>query len=92
MGKAYPAGDAEYHAFLFNGTTMTDLNTLINPISGWTLVEAQDINDIGQIVGYGFNSGGQEHAFLLTPVPEPSTGFLLCIGVVSLLAYAWRKR
>jgi hypothetical protein len=28
----------------------------------------------------------------VTPVPEPSTLVLLAIGVVSLLAYAWRKR
>jgi hypothetical protein len=25
-------------------------------------------------------------------VPEPSTIVLLCMGVISLLAYAWRQR
>ena len=30
---------------------------------------ANDINDAGQIVGYGINGSGNEHAFLLTPNP-----------------------
>ncbi len=32
---------------------MQDLNTLIDPASGWRLFEALDINAAGQIVGYG---------------------------------------
>ena len=35
---------------------MTDLNTLIDPSSGWMLEEATGINDNGWIVGYGYNS------------------------------------
>jgi DNA-binding beta-propeller fold protein YncE len=27
-----------------------------------------------------------------SPVPEPSTLVLLCIGAISLLAYTWRRR
>jgi probable HAF family extracellular repeat protein len=70
---------------------MQDLNNLISSSSGWTLLEATAINESGQIVGWGYN-GGQDHAFLLTPTPEPSTFILLAIGAISLLGYCWRRR
>lgn len=51
-----------------------DLNNLIDPALGWTLKEANAVNDRGQIVGYGIriiNGVGAEHAFRLTPIrPE----------------------
>ena len=72
---------------------MQDLNNLIDRTLGWTLTDATGINESGQIVGYGtIASGGPIHAFLLTPIPEPSTLVLLGIGAMSLLAYAWRRR
>ncbi|MCC5621530.1 DUF3466 family protein [Nostoc sp. CHAB 5715] len=43
-----------------------DLNNLIRPNSGWTLTSAIDINDAGQITGYG-KINGKDHAFLLIP-------------------------
>jgi probable HAF family extracellular repeat protein len=46
---------------------MIDLNTLLPSNAGWSLTEAQDINDAGQIVGTGIING-QTHAFLLTPI------------------------
>jgi probable HAF family extracellular repeat protein len=33
-------GDSLFHAFLDENGTMTDLNTLVGPSSGWTLVDA----------------------------------------------------
>ena len=57
-----------YHAFLWDGVTMWDLNNQIANLGNWTeLTFALAINDNGQITGYG-TIGGQEHAFLLTPV------------------------
>jgi probable HAF family extracellular repeat protein len=52
---------------------MRPLNNLLDPVAGagWTLLEADDINNVGQIVGYGFHNG-VVRGFLLTPVPEPS--------------------
>ena len=62
-------------AVLFADSEVIDLNDMIDPASGWHLVEATAINDLGQIVGQGQNSVGQIHAFLLTPVPgSPPTG------------------
>ena len=64
---------------------MLNLNTLIAPQSGWVLGGATGINDVGQIVGGGLLNG-IDHAYLLTPVPEPSTLALAALGTVALLA------
>ncbi len=58
------AGD--FNAFLYEGTTMVNLNTLLPSDSGWTLIDAQGINNNGDIVGWGEFDGNFE-AFLLTP-------------------------
>ncbi len=56
------------HAMVWTSTGgMQDLNSLIPPSSGWVLINANAINNVGQITGYG-NKGGHNHAFLLTPV------------------------
>jgi hypothetical protein len=78
------------HAFLYSGGVMTDLNTLIDPTSGWVLQTAQAINDSGQITGYGI-IGGQTHAFLLTPIPEPSSVVLAALGFAGFIAWGWRR-
>ena len=44
-----------------------DLNSLIPANSGWTLINANAINNVGQIMGYG-SKNGHNHAFVLTPV------------------------
>jgi probable HAF family extracellular repeat protein len=59
-----------YRAFLWEDSTMTDLNTLI-PQSDWILTAATAINDNGDIVGTGFLNG-QAHGFLLTTGQTPS--------------------
>ena len=74
-----------YHAFIDSDGTMTDLNSLIAANSGWTLINAEGINNSGQIVGYGTNPSGQTDAFLLTPVPEPATDALSVAGAAMLL-------
>lgn len=69
------------HAFVFDlSTGAEDLNDLIAPGSGWTLLrQARGINNDGQISGTGFFDG-HEHAFVLTPVPEPATWAMLLAG------------
>jgi probable HAF family extracellular repeat protein len=77
------------HAFIYD-TRMRDLNNLIPPGSGWVLNEAWAISDSGLITGFGiFN--GQTRAFLLTPIPEPSSlgfGGLALAGTCAM----WRRR
>ena len=78
------------HAFLYtSGSGMLDLNTLIDPLSGWVLSDAADINDAGQITGQGL-IGGQYHAYLLTPIAIP--GDFNHDGTVDGADYiVWRK-
>jgi probable HAF family extracellular repeat protein len=74
-----------HHGFYYDGTNpMVDLNTLIDPTSGWTINEGDAINNRGQITGNG-TFGGVMHAFILTPVPEPGTFVVLGVGVAVLL-------
>jgi probable HAF family extracellular repeat protein/YD repeat-containing protein len=49
---------------------LQSLNDLMDPAPGWTLVVAEDINDRGQIVGFGHRAGLTDVAILLTPVYE----------------------
>ncbi|HSM58366.1 MAG TPA: clostripain-related cysteine peptidase [Candidatus Sulfomarinibacteraceae bacterium] len=58
--------DHQQHAVLWENDTITSLNDLIDPDSGWHLQIAHDINDAGQIVGRGIYDG-QVRGFLLTP-------------------------
>jgi probable HAF family extracellular repeat protein len=54
------------HAFFYEGGNMTDLNALIPSASGWVLSWGMDINNNGQIAGYGVLND-EFRAFLLTP-------------------------
>jgi probable HAF family extracellular repeat protein len=65
-GQVVGYGGTGNGASLYSGGTTLDLNTLIDPSSGWKLVKATAINDVGQIVGDGINPGGQQEAFLLS--------------------------
>ena len=59
--------EAVEHAFIFDTVKgIRDLNNLIDPQSGWTLTFARDINNSGQIVGYG-ELNGEHRGFILTP-------------------------
>ena len=93
VGYAITTGEAATHAFLYSGGNLLDLNNLISPNSGWTLVDAQGINDLGQILGWG-SYNGQDVAFLMTPistVPLPAAFWLFGSGLLGLIGIARRK-
>jgi probable HAF family extracellular repeat protein len=62
-------------AVLYQNGRKINLNGLLLENSEWErLVCALDINDKGQIVGYGegHNEPGSQYAFVMTPKPKPS--------------------
>lgn len=81
-------------AFVYSDGNMIDLNTLIDPSSGWQLLNATAINDKGQIAGNGhIGLAGPAHAFLMTPttvVPIPSTFWLFSSSLAGLFGFMRR--
>ena len=74
-------------AFLYTNGQMYNLNNLIDPSLHLFLEQATAIDDQGQIVANGL--GG---AYLLTPVPEPSTWTLFGIALVGILSRSLRSQ
>jgi hypothetical protein len=66
-------GQSQKRAVLYTDAAgLHDISTLIDPSLGWVLLAAHDINDDGQIVGYGFNNFTQQtHAVRLRPTATP---------------------
>ena len=91
VGYTYSAPEDQQQAFLWENGVIHELDSLIPSGSGWVLNYAAEINDLGQIVGYGYHNG-QKRAFLLTPIPEPATVALAVVGVAGLLRRASRRR
>jgi probable HAF family extracellular repeat protein len=92
VGQSYLGYYDRQHAFVYNAASgMVDLNSLIDPSLGWELFDATAINDAGTITGYG-NVNGQEHAFLLVPVPEPASALLAWAGILGLLRPSSRRQ
>jgi len=73
-------------ALLENGVDV-DPNSRLGVGSEWVLRSAEEIDDYGDIVGYG-TPGRQTRAFLLSPVPEPMPIALMLADRVLL---AWRQ-
>jgi len=83
--------DGAVHAFLWQGGTMMDLNTLLPANSGWVLDSARFINDSGRIVGTGtfndqaqwfiFDLGGANHPPVANAGADQSAD---CSGIVTL--------
>jgi probable HAF family extracellular repeat protein len=69
VGYLYVA-ESNWHAFIWKKSDgLIDLNDLLPANNEWKcLKEAFDINNQGQIVGYGITKNNQIHAFLMSPV------------------------
>lgn len=82
------------HAMLLAGAVgdaWLDLNALIDPAGGWTLTQANAINDLQQIAATGCRDGAC-FALRLDPicaVPEPAGAAMLLAG---LAVFGWRGR
>ncbi|MGZ9710448.1 PEP-CTERM sorting domain-containing protein [Glaciimonas sp. GNP009] len=93
VGQSYDT----YAATLWNGTTATNLNSFLTTSeinAGWTLVEADGINDSGSIVGQAHNNLTNEaHAFslIVSSVPEPET-YAMLLGGLALIGVMVRRR
>jgi fibronectin-binding autotransporter adhesin len=59
----------QLRAVVWISESLFDLNELIDPTAGWTLLEAASINSSGQIAGTGIHQGSLK-AFVLSPVDE----------------------
>lgn len=88
VGASGLEGDFDNRAFLYSGGAMTDLNSLIDPASGWVLYEARGINDLGAIAAFGCMGGNCQAVLLeMAPqVPEPGTVLLMLAGLGALAA------
>lgn len=65
---------------------MYNLQDHVTPLSvaGLTLVEASDINNDGQIVGWAVDADGDDHAYILTPLPPSCPGDCDYDGLVDM--------
>jgi hypothetical protein len=92
-----PDGSASTRAVYWGPDAVAvNLNTLIDPASGWTLFTANSISDTGWIAGTGSfdpDGPGGQAAYIrqfsmqipATAVPEPSSAALLFLAVLPLL-------
>lgn len=70
---------------LFDGTNTYELPEIIENVpAGSSFFTAEQINDNGWIVGT-YKIGQDQHAFVLQPVPEPTSMLALGAGVAALM-------
>lgn len=78
VGQSATSCFAPNHVFLWENGSIVDLNSLIPPNSPIYLTSPETINDRGEIVSLGVDSGGNSHAFLLIPCDENHPGIDDC--------------
>lgn len=66
VGKSTTVGGSTTRAFLYTDGDIYNLDNRIDPSLGWTLSKATDINENGQICGYGSNGTSSKASFILT--------------------------
>jgi hypothetical protein len=88
----------ERHAVLWDTNDVAiDLNTLIDPTSGWVLTNATDITDTGWIAGHGMfdpdGTGGQDayQRLFLIQIPEPNLFVILAGAILTIFCIRQRN-
>jgi hypothetical protein len=71
------------HGFLLSDGIYSSID-----FPGSTATSILGINNFDQIVGLYLDATGIQHAFLASPVPEPSTLFALIVGTTFLLCWS----
>jgi probable HAF family extracellular repeat protein len=69
VGTGYNNGffPNNFHGMLYRDGILADLNALIPLGTGWVILRATAINNLGQILVAGTQADGYEHPLLLTP-------------------------
>lgn len=80
--------DGPFHAIYMESGMMIMFSELVPPSTGWTYLEPHDINDHGQIVGWGMFDG-QARGFVMT---IPSPGSIPIVVMWQLMADRRRRR
>lgn len=83
-------------AMLWTGTEAVNLNRFLDMDTreaGWKLEWASGINDSGWITGQAFNSKTRQYqAFLLSPIPEVDSRYLMLLGLIVLAYSSYRRK
>jgi probable HAF family extracellular repeat protein len=97
VGYSYNSQIGNTKPVLWDGDAAIDVNSLLNAdlvSAGWVLQTAEDINNVGTIMGSAYNIyTGMSGTYTLAPVPEADTSAMLLMGagVMGLMARR-RKR
>jgi probable HAF family extracellular repeat protein len=78
VGRSFACDGSVSHAFLWENSKIVDLNRLISHGSDMQLQVAGDINNRGEIAGFGVLPNGDGHAFLLVPCDDKHPGVEGC--------------
>jgi probable HAF family extracellular repeat protein len=78
VGVSFACDQSVAHGFLWEEGQIVDLNTLVSAGSDIQLQLSYDINDKGQIAGFGASANGDSHAFLLIPCDDDHPGIDGC--------------
>jgi hypothetical protein len=99
VGWARPTISGIFHALAWRSDGIAiDLNTMIDPASGWTLNQAYGISNTGWVTGVGaFDADGPggeaayQRLFVMHMVPEPATSLLVVPALLWGLGRRSRK-
>jgi probable HAF family extracellular repeat protein len=66
VGGSLTEGDENFHGFVYRNNKLHDLNEFLDPNTGWELLQGLGINNHGEIIAIGSNTG-QDRIVLLRP-------------------------